>query len=149
MYKCIVSFLFSILVSNAFAESICCTDSLEVKHLDSKGRGVFAKRFFEKGELVERVPMLPLSQQEEPFEKSLVLYNYVFGWGPDLKYSAVALGYGSIYNHSYKPNAVYIRHEEQLVMDIIALEQITRGEEILINYNGDPKSQKPVWFDAK
>lgn len=147
MYKFTVSFLFLILVSNAFAESICCTDSLEVKYLDSKGRGVFAKRFFEKGELIERVPMLPLSQQEEPVEKSQVLYNYVFGWGPDL--SAIALGYGSIYNHSYKPNAVYIRHVELLVMDIIALEQITPGEEILINYNGDPKSQQPVWFDAK
>jgi hypothetical protein len=31
------------------------------------------------------------------------LYNYCYGWGENNDAAAVALGFGSIYNHSYQP----------------------------------------------
>jgi SET domain-containing protein len=73
------------------------------------------------------------------------LGNYVFVW-EDNKF-AVALGYGSLYNHSYEPNAKYIRKKDKILFQ--AIKDIKSGEEITINYNGNPKSQDKVWFDVK
>jgi hypothetical protein len=40
------------------------SDSIEVRRIESKGRGVFARRLIRKGELIERVPMLVLPDDE-------------------------------------------------------------------------------------
>ena len=68
--------------------------------------------------------------------------GYVFGWGDDL--TALALGYGSLYNHSYTPNAETLETETELV--ITALVDIASGDEIFINYMGT--AQEGVWFDV-
>ena len=80
--------------------------SIEVKRIKGKGRGVFARRLIRKGELIEKVPMLVLSIEEyhDGISKTS-LANYCFAWGQGTV--ALALGYGSLYNHSYKPNARY------------------------------------------
>ena len=59
-----------------------------------------------------------------------------------------ALGYGSIYNHSYSPNARYVKHFDRRTIDFIALWDIAAGEEIPTNYNGVPDSKKMVWFEV-
>lgn len=33
-------------------------------------------------------------------------------------------------------------------VDFFALERIETGEEIFVNYNGDPDDQGPLWFDV-
>jgi uncharacterized protein len=73
------------------------------------------------------------------------LKNYCFAWG-DRQY-ALALGYGSLYNHSYRPNA---RYEDvgRTVKAFVAIRAIAQGEEITINYNGKPRSKAKVWFDV-
>lgn len=68
--------------------------------------------------------------------------GYVFGWGEDS--TALALGYGSLYNHSYRPNAETLETADELV--ITALRDIQPGEEIFINYMGT--AQDGVWFDV-
>jgi len=93
--------------------------------------------------------VLLLSQEEEPKDPFEVLFHYVFGWGPQLQSPALALGYGSFYNHCYSPNARYIRNEKELCIYFVAHRLIELGEEILVNYNGDPACQDPVWFDVK
>lgn len=128
---------------------VTATDSLEVREILGKGRGVFAKRRFEAGELIERAPIIPLSQVEEPRDPQLVLYHYIFSWGPEGKQSALALGYGSLYNHSYTPNALYIVHELEKCIDFIAYQAIEISQEITINYNKDPSCQDPLWFTIK
>ena len=57
--------------------------------------------------------------------------------------TALALGYGSLYNHSYRPNAETLETPDELV--ITALHRIEPGEEIFINYMGT--AQDGVWFD--
>ena len=54
----------------------------------------------------------------------------------------------SLYNHSYKPNAIYIRKVSEKVIDFVAIRDIEAGEEITINYNGVSDSNQPVWFDV-
>ena len=51
--------------------------------------------------------VLVIPEEETHFLDGTVLFNYYFCWGDNQKDGAVALGLGSIYNHSYTPNAVY------------------------------------------
>ena len=126
----------------AFSQS----DSIEVKRIKGKGRGVFARRAIRKGELIEKVPMLVLPAEQ--YHDSLGgtdLANYCFNWKEGTV--ALALGYGSLYNHSYKPNARYEDVWPQ-TKEFTAIRDIEAGEEITVNYNGKPRSRSGVWFDV-
>ena len=63
-----------------------------------------------------------------------------------MKGGAMALGTGSLYNHSFEPNAQYLRLFGEQAIEYVALHDIREGEEITINYNGDPDDDSPVWF---
>jgi hypothetical protein len=72
-----------------------------------------------------------------------VVSDYCFTWGRGTV--ALALGYGSLYNHSYRPNARYDDVGPQ-TKEFTALQDIQPGEEITVNYNGEPMSREAVWF---
>lgn len=76
------------------------------------------------------------------------LYNYYFSWGINLIEGAIALGYGSLYNHSYKPNAKYIKYLDKKIIKFLAHTEIKKGDEIKVNYNEDPDNLEPLWFTA-
>ncbi len=76
-----------------------------------------------------------------------MLDNYYFNWGDDGEWYAFALGYGSLYNHSYEPNAEYGMDFDSETIDFYCIKPITSGEEILINYNGDVDDKSTVWFE--
>jgi SET domain-containing protein len=122
------------------------SDAIKIKQIKGKGRGVFARRAIRKGEVIESVPVLIMTSEEyeEGLSKTL-LKNYCFGWGTDQV--ALALGYGSLYNHSYRPNARYEDIGTQ-TKDFVAVRDIAEGEEITVNYNGKPGSKAKVWFDV-
>lgn len=114
---------------------------LIVHYVDGKGRGVFARRKFVNGETIERAPVIVLG--EDPWEllNQTTLSNYYFAWGATA--CALALGFGSLYNHSERPNAKIVRHINQSVMEFVALRDIEPGEEITHRY------QCPAWFQVK
>lgn len=116
---------------------------LETKRTRSKGRGVFAKTFIPKGTEIERVPLLVMDS--DTIDES-ILMDYVYTWTE--KTVALALGYGSLYNHSYEPNAVY-EDENPRTKIFTAIRDIEAGEEVTINYNADPNSQDDVGFSVK
>ena len=58
------------------------------------------------------------------------------------------LGLCSLCKHSYRPNAVFKLHDEKLTIEFVARRDIEAGEEVTVNYNGDPANQKPIWFAA-
>lgn len=109
------------------------------------GRGVFASDNFTEGDLIEVCPVLIIPAHEVEYLDKTVLYNHYYGWGDA---AGIAQGFGSFYNHSYQPNAVYYVKEEEEVVEIRAFRSIDVQEEITINYNRDPLSQKPLWFDV-
>jgi len=113
---------------------------------NGKGRGVFAQKRFAKGDIIEYCPVIVIPRDEECLLESTVLFNYTYGWGEGFEDSAIALGFGSLYNHAYRPNAMYKRMYENMVIVYVALRDIAEGEEITINYNGQPEDQSPVWF---
>jgi len=108
------------------------------------GRGVFAKEAISLGGVIEICPVIevPLSDSSNDDEKGL-LTNYFFYFGDGL---AMVLGYGSLYNHSYQPNATYVKKPAEGIVEFKAIADISAGEEITVNYNnGDPDDKsKPM-----
>ena len=123
------------------------SDLIEVKRIAGKGRGVFARHFIACDTTIERVPVLVLPEQAmwHPDDTSL-LADYVFRWSGGKV--ALALGYGSLYNHSYQPNARCVDRAPQTKV-YTAIQDIEAGHEITINYNGDPDDPGPVGFDVR
>lgn len=120
---------------------------ISVKNSPGKGRGVFAQRNFKKGEVIESCPVIVLPAEEIDTLELTQLYNYYFAWGPESKDAAIALGYGSLYNHSYTPNARYYKDFDNSLLKYVCIRDIQENEEITINYNCDPEDKTPVWFD--
>jgi uncharacterized protein len=114
----------------------------------NRGRGIFAGRKFVKGEIIEKCPIIVIPAAEWEYIEKTVLYNYCFSWGKDMEDAAIALGLGSLYNHSYTPNALYINNLPQMSIEFISLKDIEEGEEITVNYNRDPDNKKPLWFEV-
>lgn len=120
--------------------------AVEVKETkNGRGRGCFALKKFRKGEIIEPCPTILLTIKECKLCEKTFLDNYIYAWNK--KYGAILLGYGFIYNHSYEPNAEYIRDYKNKLMIYKAIKSIKPGEEILVNYNGEPKSKAKIdWF---
>lgn len=116
---------------------------IEVRETKKRGRGVFATRRIPKGTEFEVVPVLVVKDEEVLHEDGEVLEDYVFEW--DDGSCAIALGFGSMYNHSYSPNARYDDFPN-MTKAYTALRDIETGEEITINYNGHEDDQTDVGF---
>ena len=102
------------------------------------GRGVFTTAIIPDGSIIEICPVIIIPAHE---------VDYYFIWGEDDDQAAIALGYGSLYNHSYKPNANFSLNLDDRTIEIIAIKDIEAGEEITFNYHGDPDAADEVWFD--
>jgi uncharacterized protein len=111
------------------------------------GRGVFAAADIQAGEVIEICPVLIFNKTELPFVRQTMLDNYYFDWGTEGEFFAVCLGYGSLYNHEYEPNAEYGMDFEAETIDFYAIKPIKAGEEITVNYNGEPGNMEKVWFE--
>jgi SET domain-containing protein len=120
---------------------------LVLRDTETKGRGIFAQQDFAKGDLIETSAVIVIPKQQIKLITKTVLLNYYFGW--DGESGAIGLGFASLFNHSYHPNAVYINNFAKSVIDIIAYQDIREGQEITINYNGQVDDVSPVWFDVE
>ncbi len=113
------------------------------------GRGVYTSEKIPKGSVIEICPVIITPKKQLKHLDKTELYNYYFEWGEEYKDGAVILGYGSLYNHSYKPNAHYLADFEMGTVDFFALKDIPAGSEIFTNYNGVPTDQSELWFKVK
>jgi uncharacterized protein len=121
--------------------------NLYVKIIPGKGRGVFCDVIIRAGELIEECPVIVCPPQDRTHIDQTNLYNYYFLWHDDHQSTAIALGFGSLYNHSYQPNSHYETYYEDEIIRFIALSDIPADTEITVNYNHDPEDQTKVWFD--
>ncbi len=120
---------------------------LYITSSDLHGRGVFTGVDIPMDSLIEICPVLVLPAKDMDAIKGTMLYNYYFEWGEANDQPAIALGHGSIYNHSYKPNARYLADLEQETLSFYAIRNILAGEEITVNYLGLPGERGNVWFE--
>jgi SET domain-containing protein len=124
--------------------------AVAIRLFPGKGRGVVAQRPFRAGETIERPPVIVIAAEEAPLIRDTKLAHYYFEWGDDCRQAAIALGYGSLYNHSYTPNARYEFCEDEGCLEFLALGDIEPGEEITINYNNlGPSAAQPLRFEVR
>ncbi len=107
-------------------------------------RGVFATQDIKKGELIHVAPVVPYPNEEHILIEETALADYVYEYGKN--HSAVVLGYGMLFNHSYEPNATYDINFDNHTFEYYAYTDIKAGQEILINYNGEVDNKEPLWF---
>ncbi len=105
-------------------------------------RGLLAERDIAAGEVIERCPVVLIPIEQENLLDAMVLTHYYYLW--DEAHHAVALGYGSLYNHSYQANIRYQRDFEAQQIIFTAAKAIRDGEEVTINYNGSPDDATPL-----
>ncbi|HXK40961.1 MAG TPA: SET domain-containing protein-lysine N-methyltransferase [Candidatus Paceibacterota bacterium] len=119
---------------------------LKVKTARRKGRGVFANCSIRKREIVEVAPVIVVVSKDERRFKGLQLINYCYNWGYRGNQTALVLGFGCLYNHSYDPNVEHYGRPKRKEMVFRALRDISPGEELTHNYNGSPADRSPIRF---
>lgn len=120
-----------------------------VKKIAGKGLGIFACRDIRTNEMIESCPVLPLTPTERKECEKTILNHYIYPWR-STRSASVVFGYGSIINHSFTPNADWYQNFDTQRMEYRALRPIKTGEEITVNYNGEPDDMTPIdWFDVR
>lgn len=119
----------------------------------SMGRGIFASRQIEVGEIIEVCPIIRINTPYQ--DLSAEIQNYVFNWEQLARESgvkALALGYGSLYNHANPSNATYSAGADGDTLVLTAARRIEANEQITINYNfssGGTDSPDECWFETR
>jgi len=114
---------------------------------ENMGRGVFTTEKIKKNTIIEVSPVIVMGDADRKLLDQTLLHDYIFEW--DIKKCCIALGYVSIYNHSYSSNCEYEMEIASELIRIKTMRNIKAGEELFINYNGDWNNKKKLWFDAK
>lgn len=112
------------------------------------GRGVFTSETIETDTLIEICPVIVCNEGDLEKIHATRLHDYYFLWGEAETNCAIALGFGSLYNHSNTPNARYLVDEQEALMEIWTIRDIQAGEELTVSYHGDPDHKgPPLWFE--
>ena len=122
---------------------------LYLSKTSSKGRGIFTKKKIDTNTIIEHSPVIVMSAEDRRQLDKTLLHDYIFEWGGQKDKCCMALGYISIYNHSYQSNCEYFMDFEKEMIQIKTIRRIEKGEELTINYNGDWNNSKQVWFVDK
>lgn len=105
------------------------SSTCEIREAGTKGRGLFAKRSLEEGEVVAVCGAVSLGAAEVHRIRDTALNGYLFHVG-DAR--LLALGDVSFCNHSDEPNAD-VEHGHGTVV-LKTTRAVAEGEELLIRY---------------
>ncbi|MBI1343681.1 MAG: SET domain-containing protein-lysine N-methyltransferase [Terrimonas sp.] len=131
-----------------FQHKIEKAPGIQIKQSSLHGQGVFAKKDFLPGQVIETSPVILLKKEERELLQGTVLFSYYFLIDKTVTPLAIGLGYSSLYNHAGYANAVYSVSLKKELITINAFKHIKTGEEITLNYNGHPEDESPVYFPS-
>ena len=123
--------------------------NLFIKSSKNKGRGVFTNHDIEAETIIEVSPVIVMSKEDQKLLDKTLLHDYIFLWGKNNFQCCVALGYASMYNHSYTANCEYGMDFKRKIIIIKTVKNVKANEQLFINYNGDWDNKNIVWFDVK
>jgi len=129
-------------------------DFIEVKFVSKrKGRGAFAKKPISKGTIIDVANVVLITNKEYKKIKKTSLYDYCYIWEdpkhkPAFK-NAITLSVSQFINHSYVPNLKYLYDYQNKAIEYSAIRDITKGEELTVNYNGLVDDTSPLWFKVQ
>lgn len=121
-------------------------DGLYILETGASGRGVYTAVDIAQDSLIEVCQLIIIPVAELPLIHKTILHDYYFLWGEDMQQAAIALGNGSLYNHALHPNANFILDIDRKTIDIVAIQDISAGSEITLNYHGEPGCDDALWF---
>ncbi|HSB93992.1 MAG TPA: SET domain-containing protein [Flavitalea sp.] len=121
---------------------------LFVASSNGKGRGVFTNENIRSKSIIEISPVIVLPAKDRKTVDQTLLHDYIFEWGDTRRQACIALGYVSLYNHSFTSNCEYEMDYEYQLITIRAVRSIKKGEELFINYNGTWDDTRPLWFEV-
>lgn len=122
--------------------------SVFVARAKGRGRGVFTYNAIPDDTIIEIAPVIVMTGKERKLLDETLLHDYIFEWGDDHTECCMALGYVPLYNHSYESNCGYEMDFKKQTITIKTVKEVNAGEQLFINYNGDPENQTPVWFEV-
>lgn len=108
------------------------------------GRGVFTSQPIPKDTTIELAPVIILDETEAKMIHETRLHDYYFIW--DGTGAAIALGYGSLYNHASENNVDFYMDYPFQQINFFALRDILAGEELTINYTDPNDERTRLWF---
>lgn len=121
-----------------------------IKNVPGKGRGVYAGEVIPSRTLINISPLLLFPERSEncgagdsispcscPERGVLAHYTYSF----DCNTQALALGMGSMFNHSKRNNVGFIMDKTNLLIRYTSVRDVPKDTELLINYGNR------LWFD--
>ncbi|MCB0630684.1 MAG: SET domain-containing protein-lysine N-methyltransferase [Saprospiraceae bacterium] len=118
--------------------------SLYIAPSSRGGRGVFTSEEIEPESIIEISPVIVLSAADLRLIHQTHLHDYYFLWEDG--HCAIALGYGSLYNHASKPNADYRMDYADHSITFYCTRLIKAGEEITVNYVAGGNERSELWF---
>lgn len=117
----------------------------------AKGKGVYAAKDYKIGDIIETAPVIVLLAPYATLPPRLK--TRVFNWGDltqsETPSSALALGFGSLYNHANPASLSFKADVENQAMIYTAAQNIYKDQELTINYNGPDGhfcSEQDDWF---
>jgi len=109
--------------------------AFEVRESPVHGRGVFARKSRDAGQMLWTDPVLLVPNDE----LDGIVSWYVVEW--DDEHSALPLGRTSFLNHDPSPNAMLLCDIDELEICVIATSPIDEGDELFIDYGPDHAAQ--------
>lgn len=113
---------------------------IEARKSPVHGYGIFARENIEAGELIEECRLLKFGHRGN-YNNDPVLRDYAWGGKNDGEQTKlhgptqyIALGFGSLYNHSDQPNTIQKLDFNTEIMTIKARQLIIKDEELFLSY---------------
>ncbi|MEZ4884250.1 MAG: SET domain-containing protein-lysine N-methyltransferase [Chitinophagales bacterium] len=120
---------------------------LYITESEGRGRGVFTLHPLQKGDIIELCPVLIIPPKDYKLIDQTSLFDYYFISPKPHPQRCFVLGYGSIYNHSYTPNAEIVFDIDNQKIEIHCTRMIEKCSEIFIDYTGGLKDAPKLWFE--
>ncbi|KAJ7288446.1 cytidine deaminase-like protein [Mycena rebaudengoi] len=128
------------LMSTSTSEPPLSAPACIVRKSEGKGRGVYASRPIASQTVVESSPVLLFTKEEyEQHGRFTILDEYTFKWRNGSM--ALALGIGSLFNHSNSPNVSYTIDSSSDSIHYTTTREIQPDEELCIYYGAN------LWFE--
>lgn len=105
------------------------------------GWGVFALDDIAAGTLVEICPAVIIDAEHAEMVDDTELWGLTFDWGDGCH--ALALGHGSLFNHSQDPSVYAELDHDAATIEFTAVRNIAAGEELTLRYVADDND---LWF---
>jgi hypothetical protein len=118
-----------------------------VADIPGLGRGLVALQDIKKGQAITKSPVRVFKGQSlQTLRRATCFEEFTYDW-PEKKHiaaQAVVIGLPSFVNHSSRANSFHVADPRQEVVSLIAHRDIEQGEQITMNYAGDPDEQNLV-----